>query len=143
MTRLSPSRLMASAKTKMWNNSKCIWKQFTMLGNSFKSKAQSVVNQFLEEPHSPHQEEDTAKSVEKRQKMAKYARISRFSMRWVIIDDLQLTPYKKQSVQLFSESSKLKDLDREQVDFKGNGASCQQHLHLDRQEDLFGGGCDQ
>ena len=53
--------------------------------------------------HGPHQdhnfwneEEDRVKSVEKRQKMAKYVEISRLSMRRVIMDDLQLTPYKKQ-----------------------------------------------
>jgi len=33
-------------------------------------------------------------------------------MRRVIMDDQQLTPYKKQSVQVISESSKLKSLDR-------------------------------
>ena len=36
-------------------------------------------------------------------------------MRRVIIDDLQFTPYKKQSVQVISESSKLKSLDRGQL----------------------------
>ena len=51
--------------------------------------------------HSPHQyhnfcneDEDGAKSVDKRQKMAKYAGASGFSMRRVITDDLQLTPHK-------------------------------------------------
>ena len=33
-------------------------------------------------------------------------------MRRVIMDDLQLNPYKKQSVQVISESSKLESLDR-------------------------------
>ena len=88
-------------------------------------------------------EEGRAKSVEKRQKMAKYTGISRYSMRRVIIDDLQLTQYKKQSVQVISESSKLKSLDIMQVDVKGNGASRHQDLHLVRQKDVHGGGCDQ
>ena len=44
--------------------------------------------------------------------MANYAGVSRFPMQRVIMDDLQLTPYKKQSVQVISESSKLKSLDR-------------------------------
>ena len=48
----------------------------------------------------------------KRQKMAKYAEISRFSTRRVFMDDLQLTSHKKQSVQVISESSKLKSLNR-------------------------------
>ena len=59
------------------------------------------------------EEEDRAKAVEKRQKMAKYAAISRLLMRQVIMDVLQLTPHKTQSVQVVSESSKLKSLDRD------------------------------
>ena len=35
-----------------------------------------------------------------------------FQCEWVIMDDLQLTPYKKQSVQVISDSSKLKNVDR-------------------------------
>ena len=46
---LSPSRLMSSSKPNMWNGSQCVGKLFAILGNSFKSQAQSLINQFLEE----------------------------------------------------------------------------------------------
>ena len=49
VTRLSPSRLMASPKTKKWNNSRCVGKEITMLRVSFNSQAQPPVNQILEE----------------------------------------------------------------------------------------------
>ena len=62
-------------------------------------------------------------------------------MRRVIMDDLQLTPYKKPSIQVISESSKLKSLDRVQVDVKENAACRQQDLYLVRQEDVYCGGC--
>ena len=74
-----------------------------MLENSFKSQAQPLINQFLEEraqsAHQDHnfcnEENDKVKSVEKRQKMAKHVEISIFSMRRVIMDEIQLTPYNK------------------------------------------------
>ena len=54
-------------------------------------------------------------------------------MRRVIMDDLELTPYKKkQSVQIISESSNRNE----------TGAGLQQDLHLVRQEYVHGGGYD-
>ena len=50
--------------------------------------------------------------MKKRQKKAENARVLRFSMRSVIMDGLQFAPYKKLSVQVISESLKLKSLGR-------------------------------
>ena len=70
--------------------------------------------------------------------------MSRFSMRRVIIDDLQLTPYKKTvstgNFRIFKgdKSGQGKLMLREK-----EPASRQQDLHLVRHEDVHGGGCDQ
>ena len=48
--------------------------------------------------------------------MVKHAGVSRFLIRRVIMDDIRLAPYKKKhSVQVISESSKLKNLDSDKL----------------------------
>ena len=67
----------------------------------------------------------------------------KISMRRVIMDDLQLTPYKKTvSIGNF-RIFKAEKSGQGHVDVKGNGASHQQDLHFVRQEDVHGWGCDQ
>ena len=65
---------------------------------------------------------DRAKSVEKCQKMVKYVGISRFLMRQVTMDDLQLTPYKKVRTDNFRVFKPEKSGQR-QVDVTRNRAS--------------------
>ena len=64
--------------------------------------------------------------------MAKYAGISRFSMRRVIMEDLQFTQYKKTVSTGNFSIFKAEKSGQEQVDVRGNEVSRLQDLHFVR-----------
>ena len=59
------------------------------------------------------------------------------------MDELQLSPYKKTVSTGNFGNFKAEKSGQRQVVVKGNGASRQQDVHLVRQADVHGGGCDQ
>ena len=89
------------------------WKQFqetgTTSGKPIPGRPRSIRTKSVVSAVKKKMERNPQRSV---RKIAKEAKISRSSMQRIVKNDLQLTPYKKQSRQLISEPSKQKRLHR-------------------------------